>query len=97
MTSEKHVSHTSYGSINEPRLYTVRRMSIVKRDDGSDDLDLFELEGFQPYRTLDIARRRAKYYANKGAAICPRCQLRLMLETQTEACSECAAREARRA
>jgi hypothetical protein len=95
VTSEKHVSH--FANINEPRLYTVRRLSVVKRENGSDDLGLFELEGFQPYRTLDAARRRAKYYAGKGAALCPKCQLRLMLENQTEACTECAEREANRA
>jgi hypothetical protein len=96
VTSEKHVSHTSFGSINEPRLYTVRRMSIAKCDNGSDNLYLYELEGFQQYRRLETARRRAKYYAEKSAALCPKCHLRLMLETQTEACSECASRDARR-
>jgi len=82
VTSEKHQSYD--GRINEPRLYTVRRMSVVTRDNGTQDLDLFELEGFQPYRTLKTARKRAEYYAKKGAAICPKCRLRLML-----ACTEC--------
>lgn len=94
VTSEKHVSH--YSGINEPRLYTVRRMSVVTRDNGSDDLGLFELENFQAYRTLETARRRAKYYASTGAVICPQCRLRLMLETQTTACTECQEREDRR-
>lgn len=89
VTSEKHVAHTSYGSINEPRRYTVRRLSIVTCDNGSDDLRLYELEGFQMYRTLTTARNRAKYYAQRGAALCPKCSLRLMLENQTAACSEC--------
>lgn len=92
VTSEKR-PHSS-----DPRRYTVRRLSVKRAapNDEGDDLRLYELEGFQRYRTLDAARTRARHYAKAGAAICPKCSLRLMLETQTDACTECEEYEQRR-
>lgn len=94
VTSEQHV--TTYPTYRkDPRRYTVRRLSVVKSEHGKgDDLRLYELEGFQAYATLETARRRAKYYAEKGAALCPSCSLRLCLDTQT-ICTECEAYAAR--
>lgn len=97
VTSEKHVSH--FAHINEPRKYTVRRLSFVERtspDGPYTDLILYELEQFQAYRTLTTARNRAKHYASTGSALCPQCSLRLMLDTQTTGCTECLEREERR-
>lgn len=54
VTSEKHVSHTSYGSINEPRLFTVRKL-VIK----ADAIEIDELSEFQEYKTLEAARKRA--------------------------------------
>ncbi len=91
VTSEKHES--AFARINEPRMYTVRRLSLTP--DGS-DLRLYELQGFQAYPTLQRARTAARRAAKTGAAICQTCHLRLMLEQQT-ICTECEEYKARHA
>lgn len=100
VTSEQH-KHT-HGT--EPRLYTVRRMSIAKADDGNDDLRLYELEKFQYFPTLRRARTAAAKAARTGVPICPSCSLRLSHGghavspggTAIAWCVECAERETRR-
>ena len=90
VTSEKHVSHTSYGSINEPRLYTVRRLSI--REDGS-DLCLDEYEAFQHYTALRAARKVAERCARNGTVLCVDCKFRLVSPAPAgHTCAECVKR-----
>lgn len=81
VTSEKHVAHTSYASINEPRMYTVRFLDIH-----DNDLRLSELEAFQYFPTLQRARTAAKRAAQKPANWCLKCQYRLSTGVQ---CHEC--------
>lgn len=88
VTSEKHES--AFAQINEPRKYTVRRLSVTPND-----LRLYELGGFQAYPTLRRARTAARHAAKVGAAICPDCKLRLLYEAETS-CGECQAYVARR-
>lgn len=89
VTSEKHVHYSSYGTINEPRAYTVRRMSIAP---SGDDLRLYELEGFQAFSSLRRARTAAKYAASTGCGICPDCSLRI---SHNPRCAECQSRRDR--
>jgi hypothetical protein len=89
VTSEQHVmTYPTYRK--DPRRYTVRRLSVktATDNDKGDDLRLYELQGFQAYRTLEQARKAAKHYAERGAAICPDCSLRLCLENHAT-CTEC--------
>lgn len=86
VTSEKHVAYTSYDTINEPRLYTVRRMSIVTRDNGSQDIGLHELEKFQAFASLRMARRAAKYAATVGVSLCTTCGYRVTLNPPCAVC-----------
>lgn len=70
ITSEKHVSYTSYASINEPRQYTIRRLRI---NTAGTDLSIDTIGEFQEYPTLGRARTAAKRYAKAGALICDQC------------------------
>lgn len=87
VTSEKHVSH--FAGINEPRKYTVRRLSISPDGDG---LRLYELFGFQAFTTLNRARTAARNAAKSGTVTCSDCRLTLSYDA---VCPECTARRER--
>jgi len=89
VTSEKHES--AFARINEPRAYTVRRLSWT--DDHS-DLRLYELFGFQAFPTLNRARTAARRAAKVGVGLCVDCRLHL---TYSDTCHECQARRDRKA
>lgn len=88
VTSEKHVSHTSYGTINEPRMYTVRRLSI----NAQPDLQLDEYEEFQHFKTLRGARACAERCTKSGTVKCPECKFRLVSALLIVPCAECVSR-----
>ncbi len=87
VTSEKHES--AFARINEPRLYTVRCVRIVDRDNGTRDLGLFELEGFQAFPTLTRARTAARNAAKSARALCSSCRLRLSIDASQTVCAKC--------
>lgn len=96
VTSEKHES--PYLRINEPRKYTVRRLSI--NAEGT-DLRLDEYENFQYFATLRGARNAADKCARHGTVYCPDCRFRLVLAVLHPRmvpgpCAECAERAQRR-
>lgn len=90
VTSEKHVS--AYLHINEPRLYTVRCLRLENYD-GTPGIELYELENFQHYRSLNTARTAARHAAKHGAKICSACRLRLVSDPARQHCAECEERE----
>jgi hypothetical protein len=95
VTSEKHVCHLSTHTINEPRQYTVRCLRMENHD-GTPGLELYELVGFQAFRSLNSARTAAKRAATAPASICPDCRLRLLRAWTPETrCPECQTRHAR--
>ena len=96
VTSEQHqVPPTSYGSGRTyPRLYTVRCLRLENYD-GTPGIELYELGEFQAFKTLNRARKAAKYAAQHGAAVCTDCRIRLAFTKET-VCSECQTRAARR-
>lgn len=55
ITSEKHEAHTSYATINEPRLYTVRQLKVLFPD----NIRIVEASKFQEFKTLKGARAHA--------------------------------------
>lgn len=78
VTSEKHEAVTSYRVINEPRLYSVRRLRVeVHQDEASGemvgDLKIETVGTFQEHTTLNKARRHAKRVAATGAEKCEYC------------------------
>jgi hypothetical protein len=95
VTSEKHES--AFAGINEARAYTVRRMSVGTLDNGSQDIQLYELEGFQHYATLNRARTAARLAAKEARALCSQCRLRLSADSSRTVCAECTERQERRA
>lgn len=93
ITSEKHVAWTSYGSINEPRKYTLRRLSV---NDDNTDLCIDEYEEFQYFATLQRARTALKYAVERGTKPCSVCKYRLVInDADAYQCAECAARARR--
>ena len=89
ITSEKHVSH--FSGINEPRKYTVRRLSV---NADHTDLDLHELDALQYYPTLRRARTALKRCRVEGTIICEDCRCRVTFAEDTY-CAECIERKAR--
>ena len=60
ITSEKHVSR--YSNLNEPRKYTVRKLSYTRDGDGVyNNITIDEIGEFQQYATLQRARTGLKY------------------------------------
>lgn len=55
ITSEKHESSTSFGVINEPRRYTLRKLVVLP-----DNLRIVEVSKFQQFTSLGAARAAAK-------------------------------------
>src|SRR5262245_25452245 len=80
VTSEKHES--AFLRINEPRLYTVRCLRVVRSSDGTNYLRLLELEGFQAFATLTRARTAARNAAKVARPTCADCHLRLSVDSQ---------------
>lgn len=95
VTSEKHES--AFAGINEPRLYTVRCLRVCTRDNGSQDIALYELEGFQAFPTLTRARTAARRAASAPRPLCTSCRLRLSIDPAQTVCTECTERAARHA
>lgn len=85
VTSEQQDDHHA-------RAYTVRFLTIKH-----DDLNLYELNGFQEYATLSRARTVARRAARATAAWCTVCDYRLAVAAPPadQICSECQARIAR--
>lgn len=87
VTSEKH--EIAFSRICEPRLYTVRCLRIVTKEDGTNDLALVELERFQAFTSLDSARRAAQNASKQARPLCSLCHSRLSIDAERVTCQEC--------